>query len=556
MPVTHSDTSRRTYPSRGRGAIAGLLAAITGLAFGELLSGLVKGLTSPVIGVGNRVVDLVPVPIKQFAIRTFGTHDKQALLVGIAATIGLAAIVFGIVATKHRLIGTLGVAGFGLVGAAAAVTGRTGSARDALPSLLAAVVGVGVLVTLLTSVKKPEVRATEPPIDPLLGKIMSTISNGSSARVSSMDLPLNGASFPMSRRRFTALSAGFTATFLMVGTVGRRLQGSAGVVALRARLALPNAKHRLPKMSTSIAVPELVIANPFITPNRDFYRIDTALVVPKIDVDTWKLKITGLVDQELSFTYEDLLARALIEQDITLTCVSNEVGGILMGNARWLGIPLRELLDEAGIQPKASQIVGRSTDGWTSGFPISVLGDGTPGSGSNALVAVGMNGEPLPFAHGFPARLVVPGLYGYVSATKWLDTIEVTTLDAFDAYWVPRGYAKEAPIKLASRIDVPRGLSTIPSGRAAVAGVAWSQTVGVAKVEVKIDDADWKEATLADEQSIDTWRQWRFEWDALPGRHEIAVRATDKQGHLQIEERTAPLPNGATGWHQVIVLVS
>ena len=280
------------------------------------------------------------------------------------------------------------------------------------------------------------------------------------------------------------------------------------------------------------------------------YRIDTALVVPKIDANSWKLTVKGMVGEERTYTYDDLLNRDLVERDITLTCVSNEVGGILMGTARWVGVPLRELLDEARADADATQIVGRSVDGWTSGFPVSAAMD------RDAIVALTMNGEPLPFRHGFPARLVVPGLYGYVSATKWLAEIELTTMEAFDSYWVPRGYAKEAPIKMASRIDVPRGLATIPAGPAAIAGVAWSQTVGIAKVELSIDSGEWFEADLAEAQSKDTWRQWSYKWDAPTGRHDIAVRATDANGKLQIEERTAPLPNGATGWHSIIVLVS
>jgi DMSO/TMAO reductase YedYZ molybdopterin-dependent catalytic subunit len=274
------------------------------------------------------------------------------------------------------------------------------------------------------------------------------------------------------------------------------------------------------------------------------------LVVPKVDVSKWTLTIDGMVTRKRVYTYDDLLAMNLIEQDITLTCVSNEVGGILMGNARWLGIPLAELLADAGADPEASQIIGRSVDGWTAGFPTAAL------KRSRAMVAVGMNGEPLPFQHGFPARLVVPGIYGYASATKWLDKIELTTLDAADGYWVPRGYSKEAPIKMGSRIDVPRGLSTIAAGKSAIAGIAWSQTIGIGRVEVKVDNGPWQEATLAAEVDIDTWRQWKFEWDATTGQHEITVRAFDAAGKLQTEERVAPLPNGATGWHQVVVFVS
>ena len=396
---------------------------------------------------------------------------------------------------------------------------------------------------------------TTPPSasDAMLGRIMAKIQDGEPVRGSSPAMA-SASSAPapaVSRRGFLALSGAAAVAAAGMGTAGRLLQRSTGSIKARASLVLPKARKPLAAAPAGVSAPELNDATPFFTPNNKFYRIDTALEVPKVDVDTWELKIKGMVGKERTYTYEDLLSRNLVERDITLTCVSNEVGGILMGNARWLGVPLKELLDEAEVKDGATQIVGRSVDGWTSGFPTKLAMDGR-----DAMVAIAMNGEPLPFAHGFPARLIIPGIYGYVSATKWLTEIELTTLEDFDAYWVPRGYAKEAPIKLASRIDVPRGLSTIPAGKAAVAGVAWAQTVGIAKVEVKIDDAEWKEAVLADEQSVDTWRQWHLAWDATTGSHSISVRATDKNGKLQEEDRKAPLPNGATGWHQIISLVS
>ncbi len=510
---------------RRDGVVAGLVSAAAGLASGELVTGLFNELTSPVIGVGNRIIDLVPPPLKRFAISTFGTHDKLALLIGIGSVLVIAAMIVGALGARRRIIGVIGIATFGLVGALAAVTGRVGSPSDAIPSLVSAVVGVAVFVGLMHLA---------------LGR------RGAKVVGTTPDVVGRG------RRSFLILSGGVAASAAAVALLGRKLQSSAGVVAQRAGLTLPKAKKPLAPIPADVGVPALLDANPFITPNKDFYRIDTALVVPRVDINKWSLVINGMVDQPLKFSYEDLLNRNdLIERDITLTCVSNEVGGVLMGNARWLGIPLKTLLEEAGVQVKASQIVGHSVDGWTSGFPTAVLDNG-----SEAIVAIAMNGEALPFDHGFPARLVVPGLYGYVSATKWLSRIELTTLDAYDAYWVPRGYSKEAPIKLASRIDVPRGLSTVPSGKTAIAGIAWAQTTGISKVEIQIDGGDWLEATLASEQSIDTWRQWTYEWDAPSGQHDIAVRATDRNGKQQIGERQAPLPNGATGWHQVVVFVS
>jgi DMSO/TMAO reductase YedYZ molybdopterin-dependent catalytic subunit len=295
---------------------------------------------------------------------------------------------------------------------------------------------------------------------------------------------------------------------------------------------------------------------PLIVPNNEFYRIDTALVVPQVDVSLWRLKVTGLVDTPYELTFDELTAMEAVEGSITLACVSNEVGGDLVGNAIWRGIPLAAVLERAGVQPAATQVVGRSVDGFTAGFPTEVALDGRM-----SMVAVGMNGEPLPAQHGFPARLIVPGLYGYVSATKWLAEIELTTWEAFDAYWIPRGWAKEGPIKTQSRIDVPRGGSTVSAGRVAVAGVAWGGIRSISKVEVRIwpvgDEPtdDWHEARLSEALSNSSWRQWVLEWDAAEGDYRLDVRATDGEGTTQTEERARTDPDGATGWHRTSVKV-
>jgi len=319
----------------------------------------------------------------------------------------------------------------------------------------------------------------------------------------------------------------------------------------RAKVVLPKAKAPIapldvPKFSAGVDG-----VTPFVTPNRDFYRVDTALEVPQVAIDGWSLTVKGLVDTELTFTYDELLRRDLVEADLTLTCVSNEVGGNLAGNARWLGVPLRELLEEAGVGGDADQIVGRSVDGYTCGFPVTALDDDR-----TALVAVGMNGEPLPVDHGFPARLLVAGLYGYVSATKWLTEIELTTFDSFQQYWVPRGWDAEAPIKTFSRIDTPAGLKRIPVGRNPIAGVAWAQTRGISRVEVKVDDGPWADAELKPVPNDETWCQWVLPYDFSAGSHTIVCRATDGTGEPQTEDRAAPRPNGASGWHSVIALAS
>ena len=288
--------------------------------------------------------------------------------------------------------------------------------------------------------------------------------------------------------------------------------------------------------------------SPIVTPNGDFYRIDTALVVPSVDVNDWKLSISGMVDRPYTLTFRELIDMGLVETPVTLSCVSNKVGGHLVDNAVWRGVPLADVLNRAGVQRGATQIVGRSVDDWNSGFPTELAFDGRV-----ALVAVAMNGEPLPREHGFPARLVVAGLYGYVSATKWLEEIRLTTWEGFDSYWVPRGWAKRGPIKTQSRIDVPRNNSRVRAGRVAIAGIAWAPTRSIERVEVQIDDGPWVSAELSKNMSVNSWRQWVHAWDARPGKHRIRCRATDGTGYTQTSEIRPPAPDGATGWHTIEV---
>jgi DMSO/TMAO reductase YedYZ molybdopterin-dependent catalytic subunit len=341
-----------------------------------------------------------------------------------------------------------------------------------------------------------------------------------------------------------ALTLGATA----LGAVGRKLGQRFTAADSLASVRLPVAGEVLPALPATVAV-DVPNMTPFVTPNADFYRIDTALVAPQVPTSDYTLRIHGMVDNEIELSFEELLEREMVERDITLTCVSNEVGGRYVGNARWLGTRLDDLLREAGVQPGADQVVGRSVDGFACGFPVAAAMDGR-----DALVVVGMNGEPLPVEHGFPVRLVVPGLYGYVSATKWLTEIEVTTFADFDHYWLRRGWAQEAPIKLMSRIDTPRGLATVAVGTVPIAGVAWAQTVGIAAVEVSIDDGPWQPAQLGDVTTKDTWRQWVLPWEATAGRHTVTVRATDADGAIQIEDRAEPIPDGASGFHQIVVI--
>jgi len=512
-------------PSRTLGALTGLVVAAVALAVAELLAALNRSWRSPVLDVGDRLIDAAPPFVKEFAIDTFGTNDKPALLIGIAIFLGLYAAAVGVLALRRRLgFGFVGVAVFGAIGAWAALSRRTGaSVHVALPSVAGALAGIGALW--------------------LIHRRLTLLPQGA-------PVTTDGAT---DRRQFFrssgAVLGALTGLAALTGAAGRRLASRFSAAESRADVVLPTPVEPLAPLPPTVQT-DVSGMTPFITPNADFYRIDTALVAPQVPTDSYRLKVVGMVDRELDLTYADLVARPMIERDITLTCVSNEVGGRYVGTARWLGTRLDELLREAGVQPGADQVVGRSVDGFECGFPVETAMDGR-----DAMIAVGMNGEPLPIEHGFPARLLVPGLYGFVSATKWVTEIELTTFAEFDHYWLRRGWAQKAPIKLMSRIDTPRGLAKVAAGVVPVAGVAWEQTVGIQAVEVQIDDGPWLFAELADAPSNDTWRQWLYRWNATPGRHSITVRAIDKNGAIQTPERAEPIPDGAAGHHQIVVIV-
>ncbi|WP_370517097.1 molybdopterin-dependent oxidoreductase [Micromonospora sp. HM134] len=354
---------------------------------------------------------------------------------------------------------------------------------------------------------------------------------------------------PESRRRFLRGAGLLAGAATVVGLGGHWLAGRRGVSAARDAVALPTPSAVAPTVPAGADLSLAQLA-PYTTPNSGFYRIDTALVVPQVDPETWRLRIHGRVRNPIELTFAELLARPMVERYVTLACVSNEVGGDLIGNARWLGVPLKELLDEADPEEGADQVVGRSVDGWTCGTPTAVLRDGR-----DALLAVGMNGEPLPVEHGFPVRMVVPGLYGYVSACKWVTELELTSFADFDAYWVPRGWSAQGPVKTQSRIDTPRSRNRLTAGEVTVAGVAWAQHRGISRVEVRVDGGAWQEATLAPAVSVDTWVQWSWRWPATPGEHTLQVRATDRDGETQTPLTAPVAPDGATGWHSVTVTV-
>ncbi|WP_235037099.1 molybdopterin-dependent oxidoreductase [Actinomadura sp. K4S16] len=509
---------RATGPLRWiAGALSGLASAAAALGIAELAAGaLGRASSSPLLAVGAGFIDLTPGWLKDFAIRRFGSADKTVLLAGLGAGVTVAALVVGLLGRRRLAWGLAGLGAFGAVGAVAALTRPVAGPADAVPSAVGALAGMAALTAL--------VRAARP-------------ENA-------------GPGTEVDRRRVLLTGAGVIGVAAAGGAGGRALLRRGDVSSVRAELRLP------PPASPARPVPQgarVRVAGmaPFRTPAREFYRVDTALTLPQVDPRDWTLRVHGMVARPVEMSFDDLLREALIERDITLSCVSNQVGGDLAGNARWLGAPLAPLLRRAGVRSGADQILSRSADGMTLSTPIETVLDGR-----DAMIAVGMNGEPLPIAHGFPARMVVPGLYGYVSATKWVVDLKITRFAADRAYWTERGYAEDAPVKTFSRIDVPKPLAGVRAGRVAVAGTAWAQHRGVDAVEWQVDDGPWREALLAPVPGLDTWRQWIAEWEAEPGSHTLRCRATDGTGRTQPGHRAPPFPDGATGWHSVVVTVT
>ncbi len=543
-------TGPMSTTSRRYAALAGITAAAVAIGIAEPVAVLTGPRSAPLVAVGGVIVDAVPESLKQLAIDLFGTADKIALLVGTAVLLGGFAALFGVLAIRRLALGLAGIAAFGAIGAAAALTRSGADLADALPSLVGAGLGALVLWLFIGGPLELDPWSWSPPTPPTrpvspAGPVPVTPA-GPTAAVE----PVGPAEVdPESRRRFLTGSGVLLGTAVVAGLGGRWLAGRRGVSAARDAIRLPAPVAAAPAVPAGADLSLTQLA-PYVTPNFGFYRIDTALVVPQVDPDTWRLRIHGRVGRERTYSYADLLARPLVERYVTLACVSNEVGGDLIGNALWLGVPLRELLDEVEPDDDADQVVGRSVDGWTCGTPTAALRDGR-----DALLAVGMNGEPLPVEHGFPVRVVVPGLYGYVSACKWVTELELTRFADFDAYWVPRGWSPQGPIKTQSRIDTPRGRNRLTAGPVTVAGVAWAQHRGIRRVEVRVDDGQWQEAALAPAVSVDTWVQWSWRWDATPGEHRLQVRATDATGETQTDRTQDVVPDGATGWHTITVTV-
>ncbi|MGI0520090.1 molybdopterin-dependent oxidoreductase [Microbacterium maritypicum] len=527
-------------------ALAGVIGGGVFLATAELFALLFARAASPILAVGGFVIDIVPQPFKEFAIATFGEYDKIALLAGLGLAVFIASAIAGILQLVRPPLGVIALVIAGVLSTAAIVTRAAVTPLAFLPPVLGTVAGSFVLVLLCRRLRGWRASVVATPGD----ENDDTVS--ADAAETGADLDAAEPARPgIDRRRFFVLAALAGASALVVGITARTVSMAvSSVEAIRSALKLPSPR-------TTVTVPdgaELDIPglSKLFTPNKDFYRVDTALTVPSIDPDTWRLVIDGMVDQRVEMSFQDILDMGLDEYAITLTCVSNEVGGELVGNAKWLGVPLRDVLKKAGVKSGADMVLSRSVDGYTASTPLSALID----DDLDAILAVGMNGEPLPLEHGFPVRMVVPGLYGYVSATKWLTELKVTTFAQDEAYWTPRGYSAEAPIKFASRVDTPKIGEAVAAGKIPIAGVAWAQSVGIERVEVSIDDGDWVQATLSAPINDDTWVQWFMEWDATPGTHYVAVRAVNKNGDLQIQERAPIAPNGSSGWQRSLIRVN
>jgi DMSO/TMAO reductase YedYZ molybdopterin-dependent catalytic subunit len=597
-------TTRRrgiTWSRLLAGALSGVLAAAAALGVAQLVAGITGALGSPIDAIGEVAINHTPIPVKEFAIAHFGSRDKDALVTGILVILILIAAVAGVVALRRLRLGLGVLVLFGALGVAAAVSQPQATVTDIFPTLAGVAVAAVALVLLIRSVRtgfalvSPKVTAGPPsadltapanvvaadvvapadapaapaapgppvteqlgwvpaqagqPAKPqlLLGRELGPGRVGPPAPPVPPEAP-GGPGRP-GRRRFLLTSAGVAAVAAGGAGAGQLLLGRFSVASSRAlvKLPAPAVAARAVPAGAQLRIGGL---SPFFTPNPQFYRVDTDLVVPQVSPDSWTLRIDGMVSRPVEINFDELIRMPLTEADITLVCVSNVVGGPYAGNARWLGVPLATLLRRAGIAAGADQVLSTGTDGMTISTPLQAILDGR-----NALVAVGMNGQPLPVAHGFPARMVVPGLYGYVSATKWLTRLTVTTFARQQAYWTQRGYSAQAPIKTESRIDVPKPLAQVAAGRTAVAGVAWAPHRGISAVQVSVDNGSWHPATLAAADGIDTWRQWSWPWDAAPGLHSLRVRATDGTGAIQTSQEAGPVPNGASGWDSVVVTVS
>jgi DMSO/TMAO reductase YedYZ molybdopterin-dependent catalytic subunit len=533
--------------------VAGLLTALIAAAVGYLVAGIVAPASGPVAAVAEASIDLTPPPVKNFAVSNFGTHDKLVLLSGIAVVLAVFAAIVGSLAVRRLWYGMAGLACFAAIGLSAALTRPNATPVYLLPTLAGAAAGA-IALTRLARVAPRAVdppararpRAVEPP-----ARARPPARGGPPEPYRPAAEPYRPAIPASPERRTFLITGGVTAGAAAVAYLGGRvLTENTSVSQAQASLRIPRPAHSAPRLpaGSDLRIPGL---SSFITPNGSFYRVDTAIVLPEIPPANWQLRVHGMVSKEITISFSELIRRPLTADYITLTCVSNPVAGPLVGNALWVGASVASLLRQAGVRAGADQLLCTSSDGFTSGTPLQVVMDGR-----DAMLAVAMNGTALPVEHGFPVRMVVPGLYGYVSACKWITDIEVTTFAGNSAYWVQRGWDQQAPIKTECRIDVPSGNGALKPGTTSVAGVAWAQHKGIAAVELRVDNGPWQVARLAAVPDIDCWRQFVWDWDATPGNHLIEARATDATGYTQTALQEPPEPNGASGYPGVSVSVT
>ena len=509
-------------------AAAGVLAAIAGVLTGELLAGLASPSLSPVSAVGSAVVDLAPPNAKEWAIQTFGTGDKTFLVTVIAIVLLAVGAAAGVFEFRRPGTGVAIATLIGIVGIAAVATRSLSNPLAITCAVAAAAVAAALVRWLVRTLRADGIYSDD------------SYAGGSGGGD-------EGSGF--ARRKFLRVMAGSAVVVALGGVVTAVVRGTAlAASAAREALRLPAPASPAPTIPRAASL-GLSGIDPLVTSNDSFYRIDTALVVPSVDPSGWSLQVTGMVEEPLSLSWQELLAKPMVERYVTIACVSNPVGGNLIGNARWLGWPIRELLARARPKSGADMVLSRSVDGFTASTPLEVLTD----PGTDAMLAIAMNGEPLPPEHGFPVRMIVPGLYGFVSATKWVSELKVTTFAADQAYWSTRGWSERGPIKTSSRIDVPKDAAQVPTGDLMVGGVAWAQHRGISKVEVMVDEGPWQPATLGTGISRDTWYQWSAKVQLSAGKHQISVRATDGTGALQAEQTAPPPPDGATGYHTVTI---
>jgi DMSO/TMAO reductase YedYZ molybdopterin-dependent catalytic subunit len=545
QPLKSTSTGARGGRGIAAGCVLGILTAGVALAVGEAVAVLTGPATAPVFAVGEAAVNLTPAPLKEYAVAHFGERDKEFLVAGIVAILAVIALAAGLAALRRFAIGAALVALFGAIGAIAAASQPDDGWTSVLPSAAGAAAGIWVLRWLAAVHRRGH---PSPAMAEGVARVPRT-----SQDTTMPETPVGSAAAgrDTDRRGFVLAATGIALGSATVG-FGANLIGSKryNVSGARAAVRIPKPTFPAPALPAALH-PNVAGLSPFFTDNAGFYRVDTALVLPQVNPNAWTLRIHGMVDRPIELSFADLLQQPLYEHDLTLSCVSDPVGGPYVGTARWIGASLPALLRSAGVQSGADQLIARSVDGMTIGTPIGSILDGR-----RALLAVAMNGEALPIAHGFPARMLVPGFYGYSSACKWVTELDVTTYAAQEAYWVRRGYARIGTMKTQSRIDVPSPFARLKSGPVTVAGVAWATDRGISAVQVQVDQGPWNQATPAAQDGPDTWRQWTYEWQASPGTHTLQVRAADDSGRYQTGVRTDPYPAGASGWESVFVTVS